>query len=97
MRSRCERIENLNITLVAPPGRPIPDAFTNVVRDAELYETTLHALQKVRGKVYLEDGEIPPTALDAEGRHVSSCDDVAWHMLLQDEAQGIHGTIRMPI
>jgi hypothetical protein len=38
-------------------------------------------MQRLRGRIYVEDGAIQPSELTSSGCHVSPCDDQSWHLL----------------
>lgn len=97
MRSLSDRMGGIHLVLVAPPGAQIPGKLSKVVRDASLYEQAIGDIQRLRGKVYREDGSIPATALDGQGRHVSEHDRQAWHIVLRNEAGQTCGVIRMAV
>jgi len=46
------------------------------------YDTTLSAIQKLRGTVYVADGALSTSALDVEGRHISEDDEHSYHLVL---------------
>jgi hypothetical protein len=50
-------------------------------------------MQKLRGRVYLEDGAIQPSQLEC-GRHSLGIDDDSWHLLILDADQEVRGCIR---
>lgn len=54
----------------------------------------LGSLQRLRAKVYLEDGAIQPWQIDSEGRHHSDIDRQSWHLLLVDESEVCVGCAR---
>jgi hypothetical protein len=54
----------------------------------------LSELQKLRGKVYLEDGAIDRSELSSDGRFIQSIDDYAWHLIRINENGDVCGCAR---
>ena len=67
--------------LLAPDGVAVPSTFNAVNVDAHQHERLLHQMQRLRGRVYLEDGAISADDLTRDGRHVQAADDHSWHVL----------------
>jgi hypothetical protein len=67
--------------LLAPCDASVPDAFLCVDVDAARHDRILAQLQRLRGRVYLQDGAILPTQLAADGRHRLEVDDHSWHVV----------------
>ena len=81
------------LVLLAPAGSEVPSSFPNIETNYELHESLVCAMQRLRGKVYLEDGAIAPYELD-EGRHRLRIDDDSWHLLILED-EDVHGCIRL--
>ena len=81
--------------LLAPPSA-INSAhlFKHWINDPDRHETRLAEVQRLRGRIYLEDGAIERSALDADGRHHLAGDDRSWHVLALDESGQVQGCIR---
>jgi hypothetical protein len=62
--------------------------------DDDAYDAKLAAVQCLRGRIYLADGAIPPTALDDTGRHRSEIDALSWHVLAERVDGSLCGCIR---
>ena len=67
------------------PDRCHTIPFSEKAVDASLHQKLLADAQKLRGRVYLEDGAIETTQLSADGRHVQAADQLSWHLLTLDE------------
>jgi hypothetical protein len=52
-------------------------------------------MQRLRGRVYLDDGAIAKAELSADGRHILGADDHCWHLLNVDETGEVVGCIRI--
>lgn len=70
--------------LLAPDGRQTK-SFPESTVDASLHQRLLADAQRLRGRVYLEDGAIHPSQLSADGRHAQAADQRSWHLLTLDE------------
>ncbi len=85
---------NRKLILLAPGSGEIPAKFDQSVYDAKLYDDLLAGMQRLRGSVYLEDGAISANELTADGRHLSSADSEAWHVLAVDNTGRVCGCAR---
>ena len=65
--------------------------------DDDAYDAKLAAVQRLRGRVYLADGAIPASALDATGRHRSDVDPLSWHVLAERRDGSLCGCIRTTV
>jgi hypothetical protein len=70
--------------LLAPDGRQT-NSFSESTVDASLHQRLLSDAQRLRGRIYLEDGAIHPSQLSHDGRHVQAADQRSWHLLTLDE------------
>lgn len=83
---------NYRFQLLAPPARN--GSFGRSKDDEQLYYQYLHAMQRLRGKVYLKDDAIQPWELDDEGRFTMPADERSWHFLLIDDSHEVFGCAR---
>ena len=60
-------------------------SFFDVAVDAVQHRRLLTEAQKLRGRVYLQDGAIEPWQLSVDGRHVQKADYQSWHLLSLDD------------
>jgi hypothetical protein len=67
--------------MLAPADAWLPKSFTRIVRNPSRHEGVLSGIQRLRGRVYLEDGAINRSELTADGRFVQPIDDFAWHLV----------------
>jgi hypothetical protein len=72
------------LVLLAPPGAACLDPFTAVTVDPEEYRRRLTNVQRLRGKVYLEDGAVQRGQLAQDGAHCTPEDERSWHLLMLD-------------
>lgn len=82
------------LLLVAPPRARIPPGFHNVRCDDDARDLFLAAMQRLRGRVYLEDGAIEPRQLSSGGRHCLAIDGESWHLLALDGSGAVCGCVR---
>jgi hypothetical protein len=80
--------------LVAPPNARLPGVFHNVWRDTTGRDLFLAAMQRLRGRLYLDDGAIEPWQLSSDGRHSMAIDGDSWHLLVQNSAGAVCGCVR---
>jgi hypothetical protein len=82
------------LVLLAPSGAKVPDKFRNRRDDARGHSDLLADLQRLRGRVYLEDGAIRQRDLTPDGRHEQSADGESWHILVVGEGNQVCGCAR---
>jgi hypothetical protein len=78
------------LVLVAPPNATLGDAFNNVTVDPFQHQQLIREMQRLRGSIYLDEGNIAPHQLTADGRHQTAEDDKGWHLLMT----GADGRVR---
>jgi hypothetical protein len=77
------------LVLLAPPDLAVPDQFRSCVFDLERHTDLIHAAQRFRGAIYVEDGAITSEQLSPDGRHLTPDDNQSWHLLLLNPNGGI--------
>jgi hypothetical protein len=80
------------IVLLAPPGYRSP--LNHIVEDPLRHVSLLADAQRLRGRIYLEDGAIQPEQLKSDGRHVQAADAFSWHLLVVDQQERVKACIR---
>jgi hypothetical protein len=83
-----------SLRLLAPADAEIPHTFTAVEWDPQGHRSLLHGLQRLRGRVYLEDGAIERSALSPDGRYVQPADEEAWHLIALNAQGNVSGCAR---
>ena len=68
------------LLLLAPSTGGVPEAFLNPSFDPGQHTQMLAKAQKLRGRIYVEDGAIEPHELTPEGRHYIASDEESWPM-----------------
>jgi hypothetical protein len=80
--------------LLAPAGVTPRGAFRHVEGDPGWRRELLADMQRLRGRIYLQDGAISQQELTADGRHIQTIDDESWHLLVVGEGGRVLGCTR---
>jgi hypothetical protein len=81
------------LMLLAPSAERIPASFRRWRVDDSRYWNLLHEMQRLRGRIYLQDGAIDESSLH-DGRHQSPLDGSSWHLLVVNAQSRICGCAR---
>lgn len=86
LRLLDRNIVNLDrrLVLIAPPAADTA-MFHNVTKDSTRYAELVGEMQRLRGAVYLHEGNVRAGELSADGRHQTPEDDRGWHLLMLDD------------
>jgi hypothetical protein len=87
------RQSNRQFVLLAP-SKIAASQFDQASVDPSRHYRLLADAQKLRGRVYVEDGAIQPSDLSGDDRHIHAADESAWHLLTVDEHEAVIGCIR---
>lgn len=79
--------------LLAPADGRLQPFTGKITRSTRLHHELIAALQRHRGRVYLEDGAISERELTGE-RHISPVDLSSWHLLIMGASGKILGCTR---
>jgi hypothetical protein len=82
------------LVLLAPAGCFIPESFTRRCVGREIHARWLSEAQIVRGSIYLADGAVQASQINADGRHVQRSDYDSWHLLAVDGNGEVQGCAR---
>src|ERR1041384_5125329 len=82
------------LILLAPQGSQVPQEFRNVRVDPQQHAAILADMQKMRGRVYLDDGAIAPDQLESDSRHRAPADESSWHLVTLDQLGSVSGCVR---
>ena len=80
--------------ILAPKFANHDRAFDIFTVNESIYRTRLDSLQRLRGRLYYEDGAIGDESLDREGRFRMCGDEEAWHLVLLDADSNVIGCAR---
>jgi hypothetical protein len=85
--------DSRKMLLLAPSRSAASTHFEHVQKSSPVYDELLSETQRLRGRLYLEDGAIEPKDLTA-GRHQLDSDTGSWHLLILDQHKDVCGCIR---
>ena len=80
--------------LLPPPGAHLGGAFRHIERNSGYRQELLHDMQRLRGRIYLQDGAISHADLTPDGRHVQAIDEESWHLLIISASNRVLGCTR---
>jgi hypothetical protein len=75
-----------SLIFLAPDLVSVPAILKSPKLDPIWHEVLLNQMQRLRGKLYLADGDIERWQLTVDERHYQPADDVSWHLLTLDDA-----------
>jgi hypothetical protein len=76
------------------PSQSTVSQFNQAVVDPGRHHRLLAEAQRLRGRIYLQDGAIQASELAAGDRHIQAADDQAWHLLTVDDNEAVIACIR---
>ena len=79
--------------LLAPCRRAVPSGYEMVATDPSRHQRLMAEMQRLRGRVYLEDGAIALDQLSGS-RHQLEVDEGSWHLLIVDSHERVRGCAR---
>lgn len=79
--------------LLAPPSSQTFTVSSQQV-DASQHAVFLKEAQRLRGRIYLEDGAVDRRQLSADGRLIHTHDERGWHLLLMNRNGRVAGCAR---
>jgi hypothetical protein len=83
-----------SLLLVAPSGACL-EPFSGQITFSSRFHTYLTTeMQRLRGRIYLDDGAIRQSDLKSGGRHISDLDCESWHLLTLSAIGSVLGCIR---
>jgi len=85
-----------SFSLLAPAVASVPSCFAAAESNPETYRKLLAKLQRLRGRIYLEDGAIESWQLMADGRHRAASDERSWHLLAMEKEE-VTGCARIQV
>jgi predicted GNAT family N-acyltransferase len=72
----------------------MPESFSDPHFDRERHAEMLAQAQKLRGRIYVEEGAIEASELTPDGRHYMAADEESWHILALDSKGKVSGCAR---
>jgi hypothetical protein len=80
--------------LLAPTGASLQPFSGQVLFSSWLHHHLTTEMQKLRGRIYFDDGAISQSDLKSGGRHVSELDSASWHLLTLGATGSVLGCTR---
>lgn len=77
--------------ILLAPTADVPEFFQNVEHDPISHRRLVREMQKLRGKIYLDDGALGREQLTADGLHQTDEDQKSWHLLMVDSRRRVTG------
>src|SRR5215471_1500125 len=90
----CGDFWSAGTTLLAPPVASLTKIFQSVLVDFLQHAWFLGEVQRLRGRVYLQDGAVENHQLSADGRLEHPGDPKSWHLLITNSVGQISGCMR---
>lgn len=72
------------LVLLSPGGVEIPTHFANVTYDTRQHRRLVREVQRLRGSVYLSEGNVRREQLSHDGLHETPEDARSWHLVMTD-------------
>jgi hypothetical protein len=77
--------------ILLAPTAAVPRFFKNVEHDPARHLRLVREMQRLRGKIYLDDGALEPEHLTSDGLHDTPEDHKSWHLLMVDHRRRVTG------
>ena len=94
MKLRCEARQSGRQCILLAPSHGAASQFDQAFVDPSRHLRLLAEAQRLRGRIYVQDGAIQPSDLSADDRHMQAADNQAWHLLTVDENEAVIACIR---
>lgn len=83
------------LAFLAPAaGVSVRDGFQKPSHNYSLYKSLKAGMQRLRGRLYVQDGAISRSDLSADGRHTLATDEQGWHLLTLGASGEVLGCTR---
>jgi hypothetical protein len=82
----CASGNSRSLIFLAPAGTRLRRTSFKAQRDGSRHESLKAEMQRLRGRVYLQDGAITPAELSGD-RHILPVDDACWHLLVCENGE----------
>ena len=94
MKLGCDARQSGRQYVLLAPSQSAASQFDQAFVDPWRHDRLLAEAQRLRGRIYLQDGAIQASELLADDRHIQAADDQAWHLLTVDENEAVIACIR---
>jgi hypothetical protein len=93
--AKCRIGNSLKFIILAPSHAHVPRTFTNRWQDTEIHEQVLGDMQRMRGRVALQEEAIRESDLDNQGRYRMPGDENSWHLIRMTPNGKVKGCARV--
>lgn len=94
MKLRCDAQQLGRQYVLLAPDQNAASQFDQASVDPSRHQRLLAGAQRLRGRIYVQDGAIQPSDLSADDLHIQAADSQAWHLLTVDENEAVIACIR---
>ena len=94
MKLSCDAWQSGRQYVLLAPSQSPASEFDQASVDPSRHQRLLAEAQRLRGRIYVQDGAIQRSDLVAGDRHIQAADDRAWHLLTVDENEAVVACIR---
>jgi hypothetical protein len=94
LKLSCDARQSGRQYVLLAPRQSAASEFEHATVDPSQHHRLLAEAQRLRGRIYVQDGAIQRSELSVDGRHIQAADDRAWHLLTVDEAGVVVACIR---
>jgi len=94
LKLRCDARQLGRQYVLLAPSQSAASQFDQASVDPSRHYRLLAEAQKLRGRIYVQDGAIQPSDLSADDQHIQAADNQAWHLLTVDENEAVIACIR---
>ena len=88
------RSSNRSFLLLAPLSARVECFKGEIIHSEQSYDHFLEEMQRLRGRIYLQDGAVKASDLGPDGRHISPFDTESWHLLTVSSSNRVLGCAR---
>ena len=94
LKLSCDVRQSGRQYVLLAPSQSGASQFNQAFVDPWRHHSLLAEAQRLRGRIYVQDGAIQRSDLSADDRHMQAADDRAWHLLTVDEDGAVVACIR---
>ncbi len=94
MNLTCDARQSARQYVLLAPSQGAAPEFEQASVDPSRHHHLLAEAQRLRGRIYVQDGAIHRAELSADDRHIQAADERAWHLLTVDTTGSLVACIR---
>lgn len=76
------------LVILPPPDQAVPESLKRLTVNAAQRSELLRDIQRLRGRIYVQDGAVQTHELTEDGRHETPEDEKSWHIVMLDRQNG---------